>query len=152
MNKPRLIERITQQREERRLNKPKYKIANLYCSEIIYVYNTEFYRGSSIWNSKTRYSYKVIKPFAIFHHTDFNEDYLHVKTNFTLRPSHCCNKPGEYFINHKAIKDFDKYMQRYMIANNLKTTSKLSINDIKELEEAINKELYPKQEKDEVFY
>ena len=43
-------------------------------------------------------------------------------------------------------------MQRYMIANNLKTTSKLSINDIKELEEAINKELYPEQEKDEVFY
>ena len=40
MNKPRLIERITQQREERRLNKPRYKIKDLYCSEIIYVYDT----------------------------------------------------------------------------------------------------------------
>ena len=152
MNKSRLIERMAQRREERKCNKPRYKIENLYCSEIIYVYATGFYESSNPQDIGTRYLHKVIKPFAIFHHTGFDEDYLHIKTRLALRPSYCCNNPGEYFINHKTIKDFDKCMQRYMISNNLKKTSKLSINEIKNLEDYVNQELYPEHKKDELFY
>ena len=151
MNKPRIIERMAQKREERQLNKPRYKIQDLCVGEIIYITNTEFYTGPTFWQCGTKYTFKHIKPFAIFKHTCWDSDYLHILTNHPLRLS-LYSESGEYAVNHDTLKDFDKYMQRYMITNNLKTTSKLSINDIKELEEAINKELYPEQEKDEVFY
>ncbi len=157
MNKPRLIERMTQRREERKLNKPRYKIENLYCGEIVYVVDKEFYKGPTFWQCGHNRTFRPIKPFAILYHNiyigtnDFENDYRHIITNHPLRLlSH--SEIGEYAVNQDTLKNFDKYMQRYMIANNLKNTSKLSINDIKELEEYVNQKLYPEQEKDKLFY
>lgn len=103
-------------------------------------------------NVDIKKTYKHIKTFAIFKHDYLDgADYFHVVTNHPLRLS-LYSEVGEYAVNYDSLKDFDKYMQRYMIENNLKSTSKLSINDIKELEEAVNKELYPEHKKDELFY
>lgn len=157
MNKPRLIERMSQRREERKLNKPRYKIENLYCGEIVYVVDKEFYKGPTFWQCGHNRTYKIIKPFAIFYHNiyigtyDFEDNYRHVITNHPLRQL-SYSEIGECVVNHESLKDFDKYMQRYMIENNLKKTSKLSINDIKDLENYVNEKLYPEHEKDELFY
>lgn len=157
MSRPRLIEHMAQKREVRKLNKPRYKIENLYCGEIVYVVDKEFHKGPTFLQCGYNRTYKHIKPFAIFYHniyvgtTDFENDYRHVVTNHTLRQlSH--SEVGEYAVDQDTLRDFDKYLQRYMIENNLKKTSKLSINDIKELEDFVNQKLYPEQEKDELFY
>ena len=135
MNKPRLIERMAQRREEKRLNKPRYKIENLYCGKIVYVVDKEFYKGPTFWQCGYKRTYKHIKPFAIFKHDCWDgSHYFHVVTNHPLRLS-LYSEVGEYSVNYDSLKKFNKYMQRYMIANNLKSTSKLSINEIKELEE-----------------
>ena len=150
MNKPRLIEYMAQKREERHLNKPRYKIEDLYVGEIIYIVNTEFVSGPTFWQSGTKTTYKHIKPFAIFSRTCWEHDYLHILTNHPFRQSFHA-EIGEYAVNHNTLKEFDKCMQRYMIANNLKSTSKLSINDIKELEDYVNEKLYPEHKKDKLF-
>ena len=109
--------------------------------------------GSSFLTSGYRFKFKHIKPFAIFKHTCWDNDYLHIVSNHKLRPLDLGETEiGEYVVDDDSLKKFDKYMQRYMIANNLKSTSKLSINDIKELEDYVNEKLYPEQEKDELFY
>lgn len=152
MNKPRLIKRMAEKREEKLLNKPRYKIEDLYCGEIIYITGKKFEMGSSFFTSGYRFKYKHIKPFAIFKHTCWDSDYLHIVSNHKLRHSDLISEIGEYAVNDDSLKKFDKFMQRYMFANNLKSTSKLSINDIKELEDYVNEKLYPEQEKDELFY
>ena len=153
MNKPRLIERMAQRREQKRLNKPRYKIEDLHVGEIIYITNKKFEMGSCLLTSGYRFKFKHIKPFAIFKHTCWDSDYLHIVSNHKLQPLDLCETEiGEYVVNDDSLKKFDKYMQRYMIENNLKSKSKLSINDIKELEDYVNQKLYPEQEKDELFY
>lgn len=152
MNKPRLIERMAQRRKERKINKPRYKIEDLHVGEIIYITDKEFVNGSTFWQCGYKRTYKHIKTFAIFKHDYLDgADYFHVVTNHPLRLS-LYSEVGEYAVNYDSLKDFNKYMQRYMIANNLKSTSKLSINDIKELEDYVNEKLSPEQEKDELFY
>ncbi|MFQ6723753.1 MAG: hypothetical protein ACLRFE_00270 [Clostridia bacterium] len=157
MKTPRIIERMTQRREEKKLNKPRYKIENLYCGEIVYVTDCKFVKGPTFWQCGHNRTYKHIKPFAIFYHNiyigahDFEDNYRHVITNHPLRQLQYA-QIGEYAVNHDTLKDFDKYMQRYMISNNLKKNSRLSINDIKELENYVNQKLYPEQEKDKLFY
>lgn len=152
MKKLRLIERMIQKHEERKLNKPRYKIEDLYVGEIIFIANKKFEMGSCFWASGYRFKFKHIKPFAIFKHTCWDSDYLHIVSNHKLQQRGLETEIGEYVINDDSLKKFDKFMQRYMIANNLKKTSKLSINDIKELEDYVNQELYPEQAKDELFY
>ncbi len=152
MNRPRIIERMTQRREEKQINKPRYKIEDLYVGEIIFVTNKKFEMGSCFWTSGYRYKVKHIKPFAIFKHTCWDHNYLHIVSNHELRELSLIGEIGEYVVNDDSLKKFDKFMQRYMIANNLKSNSKLSINDIKELEDYVNEKLYPEQEKDELFY
>lgn len=152
MNKPRLIEHMAQRREERKLNKPRYKIEDLHVGEIIYITNKKFEMGSSFLTSGHRFKFKRIKPFAIFKHTYFDPNYLHIVSTHKLRQLDLISEIGEYVVRDNSLKKFDKYMQRYMLANNLKSTSKLSINDIKELEDYVNEKLYPEQEKDELFY
>lgn len=151
MNKPRLIERMAQKREERRLSKPRYKIEDLYVGKIIYITNIEFISGPTFLQSGIKTKYKTVKPFAIFKHTCFDSSYLHLMTNHPLRSSTLA-EIGEYTVFYDSLKEFDKCMQRYMIANNLKKTSKLSIKDIKDLENYVNEKLYPEQEKDKLFY
>ena len=153
MNKPRLIKRMAEKREEKLLNKPRYKIEDLYVGEIIYITGKKFEMGYSFLTSGYQFKFKHIKPFAIFKHSYLDKDYyLHVTSNHKLRQSSLTTEIGEYVVHNDTLKEFDKYMQRYMIANNLKKTSKLSINEIKELEEYVNEKLYPEQEKDELFY
>lgn len=152
MSKPKLIQKMIQKHNERQNNKPKYKIEDLYVGEIIYIIDKKFETGSCFLTSGYRFKFKYIKSFAIFKHTCWDNDYLHILTNHPLATRSLSSEIGEYAVNYDTLKDFDKYMQRYMISNNLKKTSKLSINEIKELENYVNQKLYPEQEKDELFY
>lgn len=151
MNKPRIIECITQKFEERKLDKPRYKIEDLCVGKIIYITNIKFIAGPTYLQSGIKTTYKTVKPFAIFKHTCLDSSYLHLMTNHPLRSSTLA-EIGEYTVFCDSLKEFDKCMQRYMIANNLKKTSKLSIKDIKDLEDYVNQKLYPEQEKDKLFY
>ena len=54
--------------------------------------------------------------------------------------------------NIKNLTRFKDIMHEYMIEHNLKRTSKLSINQIREFEREINLRINPEQKQDELFY
>ena len=136
---------------ERKLNKPKYKIENLHIGKIIYILKLEDYNGPTWLTSGTKYTYKNIKRFAIFYEKPYESQYIHVGTNQPLDlDCHCCY-PGQYVIQYDSLRDFKNAMQRYMIKNNLKKSSKLSINEIKKIEKICNEQLYPNQKQHDLF-
>ena len=147
MQKPKFIQKMIDRKIERSLDKPKYAIKDLCVGEIIYVTNVEYYVGPTFLQSGIKTKFKRIKRFAIFYH-DPCHNYLHINSNHTLDSDRHCRTSGQYVVLYDSLRDFDKSMQRYMIKNNLKSTSKLSINEIKEIERIVNENLYPTQEHD----
>ena len=138
--KKNLIQRISD-------NLPRYKIEDLHVGKIIYI-QKKAYSGQSrlsetllgyMLSMQYEYTYKQIKPFAIFRHRSGHaENYLHIVSNHELRAKYNAHE-GEYAVLHTSLEDFDRAMQEYMIKNNLKKSSRLSVNQIKELEKFIKK-------------
>ena len=133
--------------------KPRYKINNLSVGKIIYIESCGFFVGpdASIFDSGTRIKYKSVKKFAIFYREPFDSTYTHIGTNLHLETS-LWGEPGEYVIDYESIKEFKRSLQRFMIKNNLTKESKLSLNEIKEIEQAVNEYHYPNQNKNELFW
>jgi len=151
MEKPKFIQYMIDKNNERKSNKPKYKIEDLRIGKIIYITKLEYYVGSSILDSGMKYRFKNIKPFAIFYQKPFESQYIHIGTNQPLDFDYYCCTTGKYVIQHDSIKEFKDVMLRYMIKNNLKKSSKLSINEIKEIEKLCNEYLYPNQKQLDIF-
>ncbi len=145
--------KLREKRLEKEANKPRYKINNLYVGEIIYIQSQEYFVGpnSSIWDSGIRNKYYIIKKFAIFDKADAWKDYIHIGTNHSLRTD-IWAKSGEYCICNNSLREFDKAMQSFMIANKLTKDSNLSINQIKEIETGINEKFYPNQNQNQLFW
>lgn len=134
-------------------NKPRYKIDSLFTGKIIYIESCGFFVGpnASIFDSGTRIKYKSVKKFAIFYREPFDSTYTHIGTNLNLETS-LEGEPGEYVIDYDSIKEFKRSLQRFMIKNNLTKESKLSLNQIKEIEQIVNELKYHNQNKSELFW
>lgn len=153
MKKPKFIQRMIEKQEEKKFNKPRYKIDDLYVGKIIYIKSSSLFVGpnASIYDSGERIQYRNIKQFAIFDKSDPYKDYVHVVTSQSLRDS-LWGEVGEYVVNCNSIKKFDKALQEFMIKNNLTKDSKLSLNQIKQLEDYVNKQFYPNQNTNQLFW
>ena len=147
------IERTREKQRELYINKPRYKIEDLYVGKIIYIQSEKFYSGPthSIFDSGTWITFKNIKKFAIFYNPGPWIDDIHVVTNHTLKTS-LWAKPGEYCIHYDSMMKFDKALQRFMIENRLNRNSMLSIKQITELENNVNELNFPDQRKDDLFW
>ena len=151
MQKPKFIQKMIDKNNERKLNKPTYKIEDLYVGEIIYITDIEFVPGPTLLRSGHKYSYKHIKRFAIFYHDPFS-NYLHIVSNHELDTSLHCRVPNKYVIHYDSLNKLEDVMQPYMLKHNLKPSSKLSINDIKEIERIYNEHHFPDQKHDDLFW
>ena len=152
MRNPQFINNIIQKYRQHKDNRPKYKIEDLYIGEIIYIIDSQFVIGSSLLDSGTKHTYKIIKDFAIFEKDD-NDNYIHILSGKSLLLSIRADK-DEYAINYSSIKNFGKLMQSYMIKKHLTDSSKLSINKIKEIEKEVNIRINPNKKRDDIdlFY
>jgi len=151
MQKPKFIQYMINKNNEQKLNRPKYKIEDLRIGNIIYLLKLEYYNGPTLLTSGTKYTFKNIKPFAIFYQNPYASEYIHIGTHQPLDLDIHCGQPGKYVIQYDSIKEFKDVMLRYMIKNNLKKSSKLSINEIKEIEKLCNEYLYPNQKQHDIF-
>lgn len=151
MEKAKLIEKIKEKQKERLANKPMYPIDSLYVGEIIKIHHVEPYWGKSIFDSGEKFNYTVVKKFAIFKQVNFST-YLHIATNFALDTTARSLEVGEYVINERSKKEFAKKLQIYMLNKGYNKNTKLSLNEIKEIEYAVNKELYTIMPQDEAFW
>ena len=151
MDRQKLIEKIKEKQKERLANKPMYPIDSLYVGEIIKIHHVEPYWGKSIFDSGEKFRYSVVKKFAIFKQVNICT-YLHVATNFALETTERSLEVGEYVLNERSKKEFAKKLQIYMLDKGYNKKTKLSLNEIKEIEYAVNKELYTIMPQDEAFW
>ena len=150
MQKPKFIQKMIDKNNERKLNKPKYKIENLYVSEIIYITDIQPYVGPTFLQSGDKIRFRHIKRVAIFYHDPFG-DYLHINSNHELKLDLHCHHPHKYAVRERTLTKFEDIAQTYMLKHNLKPSSKLSINEIKEFERVNNEHHFPEQKSHELF-
>ena len=139
-----LIERFKEKAEERKRNKPEYRIGNLYVGEIVLYKNSE-YIGYCTYN----HTYKPIKKYAILIERSYGK-YKHVKSGQILTEMSCYDStPGDYAVHN--IRKFEKASPIYMRKNKLTPLTKVSRAFIEDFENSINESLDPNQKVDELF-
>lgn len=118
MNKPNFIEKIIQRHNEKELNMPKYKIEDLLVATI---------------NKPTAKGYLVIRDFAICVEEKSSNIF-----SPNLQPLNTNGLPQYYPLTN--IHYLEVVIPNYMQQNNLNPNSKLSLNQILEIEKELNKE------------
>lgn len=155
MSKPKLIQKMIQKHNERQNNKPRYKIEDLYCGQIVHFLDKEYvgqsfpYRNlfEYVLGRTNRYTYVTIKEFAIFTKKDtYGPDtYIHLKSGQALQKMRHSIK-GDYAIEKPVLfkEIFPLEMRKY----GLTEKSKFSKAEICELEDELNKEYSTIQQTD----
>lgn len=111
-------------------NKPKYKIQDLYIGKIVHCLSNE-----SIGMFTVHQQFNIIKENAIFLHKFWMiSNFIHLKTNQELTVI-MKNVGQDYIVQPK---EFKKVMKAFMHKHNLTEKSKLSYNQILQLEDDLN--------------
>lgn len=118
MKKPNFIEKIIQRHNEKELNMPRYKIDDLLVATI---------------NQPTAKGYLVIRDFAICVEEKSSNIF-----SPNLQPLNTNGLPQHYPLTN--IHYLEVVIPNYMQQNNLNPNSKLSLNQILEIEKELNKE------------
>ena len=160
MNKPKFIEKMIQLHNEKELNKPMYRLEDLYPLQIVKVQDREYnglprpicYIPRCELPSLYRHTYTIIKPFALFKPNDANTAFIHIISNHQLTEVPYTRRYEYAVASCEQLEDIEELTQQYLAINNLNKSSKLSVNQIKELERSINKKLAPDQTVTELFW
>lgn len=144
MSKQRLIERITQHREEKQLNKPIYKIKNLYVGKIVLLKERQF-EGFGIWTTHSNF----VKRFAIFTQDNYNT-YTHIQSGQKLKDIDSAEAIiGDYAVH--IVAPFEEVFATVMRQCHHTKDTKFSKNEIIEIETETNETLYPNQNQNSLF-
>ena len=139
-----LIERFKKQAEERKRNKPEFRIGDLYVGEIVMYKNRE-YVGDGVFE----HSYTIVKKYAILIETGYHK-YCHIKSGELLTKMGAYDSTiGDYAVHR--IRKFEKASPIYMRKNKLSPLTKVSRAFIEDFENSINELLAPNQKVDELF-
>jgi len=124
-----------QLKQEKMDNKPIYQIKDLYIGSIIQI-EKEWYTG---YNDTVHWQFIPLKMHAIlYHNQELPYDcYKHVASDYILKNQYNAEQ-GECAIRRDSTKSLYRCCPNYIIGNNLTETSKLSKNQIIELEKVLN--------------
>ena len=139
-----LIEKHKQNKDKKFLNKPSFKLGDLYVGEIVLYKNRK-----SAGLGKVDHYYEEIKKFAFFYEIGYNK-YRHIISGQELFELGSHNSIiGDYAV-HK-IRPFNEVFPLFMRKHDLKSNSKVSLSFIIKNENEINSELAPEQEVIDLF-
>ena len=131
-------------RQEREDNTPKYAVKDLYVGKIIYLKDTWYTPKDDI----VHWEFVTMKDFAILTKNDYG-NYHHFISGINMKTRSQADK-SEYAV--KDIKPFEYSCQDQMSMLQLTSESKLSKNQIIQLEEAINNKFYSYQDTNNIFF
>jgi len=139
-----LIKNYQQRKQEKLINKPIFKIGDLFVSEIVL-----YKKREHIGPGEYLHHYKEIKKLAFFYLCDYDK-YRHIISGQDLR------ELGSYYssIGDYAIlepKKFQEAFPIFMRRNKFDESTKVSLQFIINNEESLNKELDPNQKVNEIF-
>lgn len=139
-----LIEKHKQKQTEKILNKPAFRLCDLYVGEIVFYKKCE-----KVGTEKYDHHYREVKKFAFLYEIGYGK-YRHIVSSQDLCELGGYNSIiGDYAV-HK-VRKFEEAFPLYMRKNNLKPNSKVSLKFIYENEKSINEELAPNQKLNDLF-
>lgn len=143
MKRPKIIQKLIENKKIKEYNKPKYKIEDLYVGEIVFITDEKLVTFEAI-----SYTYRPIKKFAIFLKAD---DYL-VSHSYIHPSNQKLTTIGLANVNDYAIKDLRPFKDAFIWSiHEGKIPTKISKSFIVELETGLNQKLAPNQKENHLF-
>lgn len=140
----RFIQKAINKYMHHQLNKPKYKLKDLYIAEIDLLKKREM-TSLTHWVSY----YDEVKKYALFTCCGYNL-FKHIKSGQKLIYIDSLSAiEGDYVVNN--LKEVTKVCAIQMRRNNWNKNTKLSKNQIQEIETAINEKYAPNQKETDLF-
>ena len=139
-----LVEKHKQKKLEKKLNKPEFKLDDLFVGEIVLYKDRK-----NIGFGTVDHHYSIAKKFAFL--TEFRYcKYCHIKSKQILVEMGAYESIiGDYAVHN--IKKFQEAFPLYMRKNNLTPSSKVSLKFIIDHEDEMNNQLDPDQKVIDMF-
>lgn len=141
-----LIKKNNVKKREKYLNKPRFMIKNLFLCEICILESQEHHGG--LFGTTTSYG-TIKKKYAICHaKSEYDSEFLHIKSNQIIKAT-LYAEFGDYAIFN--CRTFKAAFPLGLRKQNLTENDKLSIKEIIDLEDELNKRHAPNLEVDDLL-
>lgn len=141
-----LIEKNNAKKQEKYNNRPRFAIKNLYLAEICLLQNQKHEGG--LFGTTTSYG-SIRKKYAIcYANSEYDSEFLHIKSNQIIKSTLYADI-GDYAIFNSCT--FRSAFPLGMRKLNLTENDRLSIKEIIDLEDELNKRYAPNIEVDDLI-